>query len=172
MMVEDVIRGELQYLPSSTPPSRPSWPMVSHSEEAEASVSPLRTISEVVSEDETTPAVDFRENIEELIDKTGVRSLKLRGAESRCCLGLVLGILVPFALASLVVLRSSEVPASSAQRADAIDFGAHTVQVPSTERTAKQSSSVTTSVVPMFSKVDDNINTHPAVITDTISKGR
>merc|ERR1719197_2004624 len=103
MMVEAIIRGELQALPQASPPSCPSWETVPDCNEATASVGSLRSISEVVHDDDPAP-------VEVLIDKTsGVRSLKLRGGEGRCCFGMVLGILVPFALAMLVVLRSSEV---------------------------------------------------------------
>lgn len=104
-MVEDVIRGQLQALPSSSPPSCPSWSAVSHSEETNSVTSPLKNISEVSHE-------DYSGEAENTLLAAGVRSLKLRRPEipeGRCCLGLTLGVLVPLVLATLIILRSAGV---------------------------------------------------------------
>jgi len=102
MMMEDAIHKELQALPSSSPPQRPSWSALRSAGEANSPVNPLWNISEAVDLDESA-------HIEELIPLKTARSLNLRRVDGRFCFGLSLGVLVPAILAILIVLRSIDI---------------------------------------------------------------
>jgi len=84
-------------LPSSSPPQRPSW-----NADKDVDVTLLRNISDVIHADEAARA-------EDMPIKMDVRSLVFqRPGGPHCCFGLALGVLVPIVLATLIVLRSTD----------------------------------------------------------------